>query len=299
MEQIRTEAVRVDHHPARLRPGALTGGFEPVGSAAASRPVGISPWRGDERALIFRRGRSAMTSGAAGANRWVLRFERRTAPYIEPLMGWTGGDEPLAQIELTFHSCEEAVRYAEREGLSYRVEGEALAATAEQRRHAIRQEEKVHLFATAAALAWRDPRYGTATLGRRPDFDRALMNPASVYAAPSEVLYDPSLTTEDKREILRRWAWDAWLLEVAADEAMAGGEPSRFDEVKAALASLDRTKRTTLVVAQNASVDARQRISAVRPTATSSRSIVAAFGETDREAPEGAKATTSLDEGGR
>src|SRR3954471_2997275 len=49
-----------------------------------------------------------------------------------------------------------------------------------------------------------------------------------------EVLNDPSLTIEDKREVLRRWAWDAWLLEVAADEAMAAGEPSRYDEVKAA-----------------------------------------------------------------
>jgi hypothetical protein len=206
--------------------------------------------RSEKQALIFRRGRSAMTSGSAGANTWVLRFERQRAPFIDPLMGWTGGEEPLAFVELSFDSREEAVRYAEREGLSYRIEGEALAATAKQRDRAVRQEQSANLFAAAAALAWMDPRYGICTMGRRPDFDRALTNPASVYAAPSEILHDPSLTMEDRRELLRRWAWDVWLLEVAADEAMGGGEPSRLDEVKAALAALDSAQRTALVLAQ-------------------------------------------------
>ncbi|WP_354270559.1 NADH dehydrogenase ubiquinone Fe-S protein 4 [Bradyrhizobium japonicum] len=42
-----------------------------------------------------------MTSGRARAQRWTLRFERRSAPYIEPLMGWTGDDDPLSQVELS------------------------------------------------------------------------------------------------------------------------------------------------------------------------------------------------------
>ncbi|NNM75186.1 NADH dehydrogenase ubiquinone Fe-S protein 4 [Enterovirga aerilata] len=255
MEQIRTEIIGLDHIPALLEAAGLTGKPDPF-KPAAYPAVAASHWRGDEQAIIFRRGRAPMTSGSAGAREWVLRFERRTAPFIEPLMGWTGGEEPLAQIELTFDSREAAIRYAEREGLSYRVEGEALAATAEQRREEKRREESANLFATAAALAWMDPCYGIASLGKRPDFDRALTNPAAVYAAPSEVLNDPSLSTEDKREILRRWAWDEWLLEVAADEAMAGGEPSRLDEVKAALVELDRSEKTVLLIAQNASASA-------------------------------------------
>ncbi|CDX22193.1 hypothetical protein MPLB_230017 [Mesorhizobium sp. ORS 3324] len=34
-------------------------------------------------------------------------------------MGYTGGDDTLAQIELTFPTLESAVRYAERQGLTY------------------------------------------------------------------------------------------------------------------------------------------------------------------------------------
>jgi hypothetical protein len=45
-------------------------------------------------ARIFKPSRSASTSGKAGMG-WRLRFERRTAPFVEPLMGWTGGDDTL------------------------------------------------------------------------------------------------------------------------------------------------------------------------------------------------------------
>ncbi|WP_238258064.1 hypothetical protein [Methylobacterium gnaphalii] len=46
-----------------------------------------------------------------------------------------------------------------------------------------------------------------------------------------------------KREILRRWAWDEYLKELAAAEGMSEGEPSRLDEVKAALLRLGETWR--------------------------------------------------------
>ncbi|MBB4039901.1 hypothetical protein GGR34_001548 [Microvirga flocculans] len=45
----------------------------------------------------------------------------------------------------------------------------------------------------------------------------------------------PLLTIDCKREILGRWAWDEYLLELADAEGMPGGGPSRLDEVKAAL----------------------------------------------------------------
>jgi hypothetical protein len=85
-------------------------------------------------------------------------------------------------------------------------------------------------------------------VGRRPDLDRALINLAAVFSSPQEVLNDASLTFDDKREVLRRWAWDAWLLETAADEAMADGESSRLDEVKAALHTLEEAERTSMLV---------------------------------------------------
>ncbi len=69
------------------------------------------------------------------------------------------------------------------------------------------------------------------------------MNPAAVFATPQDVLDHPRLMRGCKRELLRRWAWDEYLKEVAAGEGMAEGEPSRLDEVKAALLRLGETWR--------------------------------------------------------
>ena len=46
-------------------------------------------------ARIFKPSRSVTTSGKAETKDWRLRFERRTAPFIEPLMGWTGDEDTL------------------------------------------------------------------------------------------------------------------------------------------------------------------------------------------------------------
>lgn len=76
-----------------------------------------------------------------------------------------------------------------------------------------------------------------------PDLDRALVNPAAVFAEPKAVVRHPRLMRECKREILRRWAWDEYLKDLAASEGMAEGEPSRLDEVKAALLALGEVWR--------------------------------------------------------
>jgi hypothetical protein len=88
-----------------------------------NRPIfGNSLLPSDAVARIYRPVRSAMTSGKARTKKWVLRFDRRTAPFIEPLMGWTGGDDTLTQVELTFPTREAAVAYAQRQGLAYIME---------------------------------------------------------------------------------------------------------------------------------------------------------------------------------
>ncbi|NBJ13672.1 ETC complex I subunit [Microvirga arsenatis] len=225
-----------------------------------SRLIPGQPWPQDAQALIFRRARPVTTSGRAGTGQWVLRFERRLPQTIEPLMGWTADDDTLTQVELRFSSKEEAIAYAEREGLAYRVEGEPVAATRSERergRKEAQQREAADLYMTAAALAWMDAQYGVAVMGRRPDLDRALVDPASVFAAPSEVVHDPSLSIDDKREILRRWAWDEWLLEVEADESPAAGKPSRYDQVKSALLMLDQLERTQVLLSLNTSPQGR------------------------------------------
>jgi hypothetical protein len=76
----------------------------------------------DATAIIRKEQRSPMTSGKRRARKWTLSFERRTAPFIEPLMGWTGGDDPLAHVKLSFPSCAAAVTFAERQRLNFRLE---------------------------------------------------------------------------------------------------------------------------------------------------------------------------------
>src|SRR5215211_2718250 len=57
----------------------------------------------DTTAIIYRPARSAMTSGKANTWRWKLRFEQRATPFVEPLMGWTGGADPHPKSNWTSH----------------------------------------------------------------------------------------------------------------------------------------------------------------------------------------------------
>ena len=77
--------------------------------------------QGEKRVLfgfvIYKPAKSAMTSGRGGTKRWVLEFESQSPPPMEPLMGWTGSTDPMAQLRLSFPSLEPAVAYVERQGL--------------------------------------------------------------------------------------------------------------------------------------------------------------------------------------
>jgi hypothetical protein len=74
-------------------------------------------------AQIFRRARSATSSGAADTRCWRLTFRGPGGRFVEPVMGWTGSSDPLAGLELKFPTLESAIRYAQRQGLPFVVEG--------------------------------------------------------------------------------------------------------------------------------------------------------------------------------
>ncbi|HVL70399.1 MAG TPA: ETC complex I subunit [Beijerinckiaceae bacterium] len=73
-------------------------------------------------ARIYRPARNAMQSGQARTKLWALEFEPERPREIEPLMGWTSSSDTRQQVRLWFDTREEAVQYAERAGLAYRVE---------------------------------------------------------------------------------------------------------------------------------------------------------------------------------
>jgi hypothetical protein len=72
-------------------------------------------------ARIYKPAKTAMSSGQAKTQRWTLEFEPERAKTIEPLMGYTSSDDMRSQIRLNFASKEEAVAYAERNGIAYQV----------------------------------------------------------------------------------------------------------------------------------------------------------------------------------
>jgi hypothetical protein len=63
-----------------------------------------------------------MQSGTAKTGYWVLEFEPEQPRKIDPLMGYTTSGDMKSQIRLRFPTKEEAIAYAEREGLAYRLQ---------------------------------------------------------------------------------------------------------------------------------------------------------------------------------
>ncbi len=72
-------------------------------------------------AKIYQPSPSAMTSGRAYSDHWVLEFISRGPKRIDPLTGNTSSSDMREQLELTFESAEEAVAYAKANNIPHRV----------------------------------------------------------------------------------------------------------------------------------------------------------------------------------
>ncbi len=72
-------------------------------------------------ARIYRPAKSAMQSGKAKAQDWVLEFEPASARAPDPLMGWTQSTDMDGQVRLSFAEKDEAVAYAAAHGIAFQV----------------------------------------------------------------------------------------------------------------------------------------------------------------------------------
>jgi hypothetical protein len=70
---------------------------------------------------IYKPAKTAMQSGTAQTDDWVLEHAATAPREIDPLMGWTGSTETQTQVKLTFPSKDAAIAYAERMGLAYTI----------------------------------------------------------------------------------------------------------------------------------------------------------------------------------
>jgi len=72
---------------------------------------------------IYQRTKSAMQSGKKNTKQWLMApIEDVKTRDINPLMGWTSSDDTQTQLKFFFNSQEEAVAYAQNEGLEFIVE---------------------------------------------------------------------------------------------------------------------------------------------------------------------------------
>ena len=73
------------------------------------------------KAKIYKPAKTAMQSGRAKYNKWVLKFADQKNQLKDTMMGWNGGSSTVSQIELKFSTKEEAVSYAKKNNIDYEV----------------------------------------------------------------------------------------------------------------------------------------------------------------------------------
>jgi hypothetical protein len=73
-------------------------------------------------ARIYQPAPSPMQCAPFGRREWVLEFAPASPRDIEPLMGWTSGQDPFAAVtQLRFRDLQSAIDFAERQGWHYLV----------------------------------------------------------------------------------------------------------------------------------------------------------------------------------
>jgi hypothetical protein len=209
-------------------------------NAIAPLSIGKSVFPKGAVARIYRPSCSVTTGGKA-RKRWRLVFERRTAPSIEPLMGYTGSDDPLTTVGLEFPDLESAIGYARRQGFGYVVRRTA-DRIAQSEAISRQPSPASHAFSDATlkrlGLARLEESYGLALDGAAGRGDPP--GPES-WSSPADVVLDSRLTLAAKRSILMNWAWTEFLIDQATNEGMPeNNRPARLDEVEQALLALER-----------------------------------------------------------
>ena len=71
--------------------------------------------------LIYRPARTATQSGRANTRLWIGEYQPEEAKHNDFLMGWVGSGDMKSQIKLSFETMEDAIAYADRNGVPYEV----------------------------------------------------------------------------------------------------------------------------------------------------------------------------------
>ena len=73
-------------------------------------------------AKIYKPSKTAMQSGRGNTKRWILEFEPEEKKRHDALMGWVGSGDMKQQLRLRFATREEAIAYAEKRAIPYKID---------------------------------------------------------------------------------------------------------------------------------------------------------------------------------
>ncbi len=99
-------------------------------------------------ARIYKPAKTAMQSGTAKTDAWMLEFAQGARREIDPLMGWTSSSDTQTQVKMAFDSKEAAVSYARDNGI------DAVVQEPKTRKHNIRPGGYGDNFATHRRGVW-------------------------------------------------------------------------------------------------------------------------------------------------
>lgn len=100
------------------------------------------------RARIYQPSKTAMQSGTAKTNHWLLDYVSESPRTIDPMMGWTSSDDTQSQVRLRFDSKEAALAYALANGI------DAVVTEPKKRKTNIRPGGYGDNFATNRRTVW-------------------------------------------------------------------------------------------------------------------------------------------------
>jgi len=73
------------------------------------------------QAKIYKPAKTAMQSGRAKYNKWILKISDSKNQTKDTMMGWNGGSNTISQIQLKFNTKEDAINYAKSKNIDYEV----------------------------------------------------------------------------------------------------------------------------------------------------------------------------------
>ena len=73
------------------------------------------------KANIYKPAKTAMQSGKAKTDSWILEFEPESRKLVDNLMGWQGSEDMKQEVRMFFENKEAAISYAQKNEIEFNL----------------------------------------------------------------------------------------------------------------------------------------------------------------------------------